>query len=901
MNGLAYVIPSLLRNPRRTAAYLAGTLIAVGLLSSVLFFVAGSAQVLTQRSIASVNVDMQAVSSDPRADTTSLRSQLARQPGVSAAARFALASFSSAEFQAGNRIGQTAGGKIMAVDPDYFPIFHAPVIRQGGFAPGGVVISQDLGTNLGARVGDTLTLHFSSGVAPLRIVITGVASMLNTDALFAPLDPIQRANPFNPPANVVIMDYSRFESGLKPALLAHARASTAGAVVLRHTGPVVEQIQLRIDRSQLPADPSQAKVYTTDLLHRLELALAGRVTILDNVFAALDQAQVDVLWAQVIFVFLTLPGVVLAAALARYVTATVIDAQRRELALLRIRGAGPRHLITLLAMALGLVALGGVLLGLGAGWLTARIAGGALTVAAGPLLLRTILIALGAGLILGIASTFWPLLNFVRTPITQARQRAGQQGAPLWRRLYLDLFALVAGIAVYIVTQRNGFAPVLNAEGNPTISLSFFTFLAPLLFWVGSILLLVRLSQGLVSRSGHILERSLGRGGTVGELAGRTLRRRSGTLHQAVVLVAMAVAFSTGLITFVHTYNQQQSVDASLTLGSDVKVTVLNRAQSGIVGSRLKVAGVSSVTPFRSTVAYVGAEIQDIFGIDLRTFGRTTRLADSFFVGASAATTLHRLETTPHGIIVSAETARDYSLVTGDSLLLRLFNVHSHRYVPTRFRLVGVAREFATAPKDAFLVANLAYLRQATGQSGVDAFLVRTSGSAGDVVARLRARFAQGPAVHVDDLNHVQQQLATSLTSLNLSALANIDYFFTAIMVLAGMLVFALAVLLERAREFAMLEVIGTTPRQLRSLLLIEVAYAGGMGCLFGLAVGLGFAQMLVQILASIFDPPPTAIALPWSSLLAIVALVIVAGFLAWLTASLRLRRLDLSLTLRET
>jgi len=902
MNGLAYVIPSLLRNPRRTAAYLAGTLIAVGLLSSVLFFVAGSAQVLTQRSIASVHVDMQAVSSDPRAGATSLRSQLAHQPGVSAAARFALAGFSRAEFQAGNRIGQTAGGKIMAVDPGYFPIFHAPVIRQGSFTPGGVVISQDLGTNLGARVGDTLTLHFSSGVAPLRVTITGVASMLNTDALFAPLDPIQRANPFNPPANVVIMDYSRFESGLKPALLAHAPAPTAGAaVVLRHTGPVVEQIQLRIDRSQLPADPSQAKIYTTDLLHRLELALVGRISILDNVSAALDQAQADVLWAQVIFVFLTLPGVVLAAALARYVTATVIDAQRRELALLRIRGTGPRHLITLLAMALGLVALGGVLLGLGAGWLTARVAGGALTVAAGPLLLRTILIALVAGLILGIASTFWPLLNFVRTPITQARHRAGQQGAPLWRRLYLDLFALVAGIVVYIVTQRNGFAPVLNAEGNPTISLSFFTFLAPLLFWVGSILLLVRLSQGLVSRSGHILERSLGRGGTVSELAGRTLRRRSGTLHQAVVLVAMAVAFSTGLITFVHTYNQQQRVDASLTLGSDVKVTVLNRAQSGIVNSRLNVAGVSSVTPFRSTVAYVGAEIQDIFGIDLRTFGRTTRLADSFFVGASAATTLHRLETTPHGIIVSAETARDYSLVMGDSLLLRLFNIHSHRYVATRFRLVGVAREFATAPKDAFLVANLAYLQQATAQSGVDAFLIRTSGSAGDVAARLRTRFAQGPAVHVDDLNHVQQQLATSLTSLNLSALANIDYFFTAIMVLAGMLVFALAVLLERAREFAMLEVIGTTPRQLRSLLLIEVAYAGGMGCIFGLAVGLGFAQMLVQILASIFDPPPTAIALPWSSLLAIVALVIVAGFLAWLTASLRLRRLDVSQTLRET
>jgi hypothetical protein len=31
---------------------------------------------------------------------------------------------------------------------------------------------------------------------------------------------------------------------------------------------------------------------------------------------------------------------------------------------------------------------------------------------------------------------------------------------------------------------------------------------------------------------------------------------------------------------------------------------------------------------------------------------------------------------------------------------------------------------------------------------------------------------------------------------------------------------------------------------------------------------------MLIQILSSIFDPPPDALALPWSSLLGIVGLV---------------------------
>jgi putative ABC transport system permease protein len=493
-------------------------------------------------------------------------------------------------------------------------------------------------------------------------------------------------------------------------------------------------------------------------------------------------------------------------------------------------------------------------------------------------------------------------VGFIRTPIVQAQRRVGRSHAPLWARLYLDLAALVLAVVVYEITQQNGgFKPVLNAEGNPTVSLSIFTFVAPLLFWAGSILFLVRISRWVVRHSGRVLDPLFRRIlGVVGELASRTLERRSGSLHQVVVLLAMGVAFGISLLTFVHTYDQQQRVDAELTLGSDVKVGVVNRAQSPTVARNLMVPGVRTFTPFRSTIAYVGSEIQDIFGIDVSTFVHATRLANSFFVGNSAAGTLQRLQATPNGILVSDETARDFSLVPGDSLVLRMLDARTHRYVPIHFRLVGVAKEFATAPKDAFLVANLAYIQRATNDHGVDTFLIQTAGPPGPVTQSLRAQFANGPLVHVDDLTHVQQQLATSLSSLNLSSLTTIDLLYTGIMVVVCLLVFSLAVLLERRRDFAMLQAMGTTSLQIQLLLLAELGYAMVIGSIFGLIVGIGFSELLVQILTAIFDPPPQSLAVPWLSVAGLLGLVLVGGVLASALAAARLRQLNLAQTLRD-
>lgn len=902
MKSAAYVVPSVVRNPRRTIAYVSGTIIAVGLISSVFFFVLASARVMTQRSIAPVRIDMQALVNNPRDSTTAIMANLLKRHSVLRAERFAEASFTSALFTSGHSAGQTSAGKLIAVDPSYFTALGVPVVRQGTLTPGGMVISVDMGTNLGARAGDTLTLRFGSRVPPITARISGIANMQGTDAMFAPLDPLLRVNLFTPPANVVIVDYAWFERQLKARLLRYAPHPQPGPIV-RYNSPVSEQVHLLLRRTEFPSDPAQAKIFVGRIRAALELSQGGRITILDNISSALDLAQSDVLWAQAIFVFLALPGVVLAAALSRYITATTIESQRRELALLRIRGLGSRSVLLLLGSVLLVISVIGVALGIGAGWLSSQAAGRSALRNTGlgdPLVIRSLTLCILAGLVLGVSSAVVPLLGVARSSVMAVRRRVRRSQRPLWERLYLDLACLAVAILVYEVIQQNGgFQPVLNAEGNPTVSLSIFAFVSPLLFWLGGLLLLVRVSGFVVRHSGRLLATWLARS-VIGELAARTIERRSGSLNQAMLLVAMAVAFSSGLTTFAQTYNQQQRVDAELTLGSDVKVTPTNSNFGAVVASRLRVPGVVAYTPFRSTLAYVGAEIQDIFGVDLTSFEAATRTANSFFVGNDAHATLSMLRATPNGILVSQETYRDYSLRMGDRLRIRLYNATKQAYVPVIFKLVGVAREFATAPLDAFLVTNFRFLSAATGRGKADLFLIKTSRSPGEVAAELGKAFNRGPAVTIVDLNGIRQRLSTSLTTLNLSALTNIDYGYTLVMLIMAIQVFGFATLLDRRKDFAVLQVMGTGWSRISALVLVEVAFAAFLGVVFGLAVGLGFAQMLTQILTAIFDPPPETIAIPWGSLGLISGLTALSAVLASAVVSIRLARVNLAEIVRE-
>ena len=91
----------------------------------------------------------------------------------------------------------------------------------------------------------------------------------------------------------------------------------------------------------------------------MERALTGRVLFVDNLSESLTTAAGDALYAQTLFIMLAVPGALVALGLAYLAALGTAARDRRDLVLLRTRGASRQQLLGLAvveSLALGLVA-----------------------------------------------------------------------------------------------------------------------------------------------------------------------------------------------------------------------------------------------------------------------------------------------------------------------------------------------------------------------------------------------------------------------------------------------------------------------------------------------------------------------------------------------------------------
>ncbi len=368
------------------------------------------------------------------------------------------------------------------------------------------------------------------------------------------------------------------------------------------------------------------------------------------------------------------------------------------------------------------------------------------------------------------------------------------------------------------------------------------------------------------------------------------LSRQRDLIARGAVLVALAFAFAASTAVFDTTYRGQARIDAELTNGADVTVTGSTAAPAG---SRLAplaaLPGVAAAQPMMHRYAYVGADLQDIFGIDPGRIARATPMSNAYFSGASARTTLARLAARPDGVLVSQETVNDFQLNPGDLLRLRLQGAdHAYHVVP--FRYVGIAREFPTAPHDSFLVANASYIAKATGVSGAEIVLLRTSGSPSAVAAAARQVVAGLPGVAVTTLDQAQALISSSLTAVDLGGLTRLELGF-AVLMIAGVTGLVLALgLAERRRSFTILAALGAKSWQLGAFIWSEALAVVGVGAVAGTALGFAVAWVLVRLLSGVFDPPPEALAVPFGYL-AVVAAAAAVCMVAAVRFMLRLAR----------
>jgi putative ABC transport system permease protein len=887
----------LLREPGRTLLRVLTLAAAVGLLAAMLLFIGHSLVTMTGSAVRSVPLDWQGPVPSYRAATAVARS-VRRQSGIAEAVAAATAPFAGVE-----HVSQSAGtiragaGALLAVPSGYLSHIDTFRFLRGSLRPGAVALDQQLAATLQAQPGDTITLTVRRGEPPLHLPVSGVVLVTAPDQLFQPLDALLGPAPAQPPANIAMLTLATFAARVAPELPELASAAGVSAVPGAQAG-TQWQVQAQVARSALSGSPAKALQQATQLRNRVERSLPGRVVFVDNLGDSLNAAAADALYAETLYIMLAVPGALIALGLAYLAALGTAERDRRDLALLRARGARRGDLLSLAALeSLALGSLAGPL-GTGLALAALHLAGSATGAGTGRLL-ATLAVGVGLAALGAAAARVAVGLVPLRASIGEARRSVRRAATPLWQRLYLDLIALAAAGLVYWLTARTGFSAVVNPDSNPTLSLSVYMFLGPALLWLGATLLLVRLRGGAVAwLAGRLVN---GRATTTRGFLLASASRRGGSINRGLLVLGLLLAFGVNLGIFTATYDQQARVDAQLTLGADVVAT----APPGVVARKRLVQrighlrGVAGVSAVDHSYAYVGPDLQDTFGIDPTTLSRATSLRDSYFLGGSAAQTFDRLRTTRDGVLVSKETITDYSLNLGDLLRLRVLDHRTGRLRVAPFHVVGIVQEFPSAPKDSFMVTNLGYLRAVTHDPGPDVVFVRVNGDPDALAHRVAAATARF-GTSVKSIRQQTAQTVSSITTVNLRGISRIEAVFLLALAAGAMALFLTVALAERRHELATMTALGASLRRASAFLWSEATLVLLASLALAAVLGWLLAEMLVVMLQHVFDPPPDRLGVPWTFLGGLAGAALAGCLLAAALAALEVRRLPLGAILRE-
>jgi putative ABC transport system permease protein len=834
-----------------------------------------------------------------------LQARISRIPGVGAADGLSFVDLPPGSLRAkGSTVREAV--RVFGFDATYQQHYPSIRIAAGSFQRGSALVSAEASRALGAESGATVELSLPGRRKPVSLPVSGVADLSQARPLFYSRQSTKLEDFLYVP-NSVIVSPSTFEDQIIPVF--QAASATRGEIL---KSPPVQEVDVLVDRSRLNSDPGSALAQTKDVSRSINRIAPGQDYLIDNISNTLQVARDDAAVGKRMFLFLGLPGVLLAAFLAAY-AGILASAQRRDNANLRLRGAHRGHLRRmLLYRTLAFASLGSIL-GAAVGLLSVMVILGRGTLfdaSVGDLAVSG-LVAIAVGMLTTAFAMYIPGRRSLSREVSQERAEMAASRSPAWARWRVDLVLLaVAAIAQVMALRAGAFdaEPGSVYEGQST-SLPSHLMLAPLVAWVGGMLLAIRFFDAIAARSpvpapprfGPLIRGTLS----------RSLRRRPWEFVTGILGVGLVMAFGISLAIFTATYDGAKAADSELVVGSDLRITpspLSDRPHPPSYASKLQVPGVAAVTPVNfklqnSTLyARFNQDVKDLAAIDPRSFARVAALSDSLFVDLSATEAMAALRNDPRGLLVDSQTADDLTIERGDRVEV-LFARGTKKQELRRLRVVGVFDNFPGFPQGTNLVANLGYYGRATGSSEADFFLARATDDSHDGLEAAVTALESGPgerdALSIETTETALDKDQSSLTALNVRGLLDLDYAFTLSMIATAIAIFVFGLMLHRRREYVTLLAQGMQNRELRALVLTEAGLIAIGGLAAGVVVGAGMAYLLVHVLRPLFILD-ASLTFPAATIATLAGVAMAAALASAFSAAALLRRLRPTELLRE-
>jgi putative ABC transport system permease protein len=833
-----------------------------------------------------------------------LSDRIGALPGVAAADELTTVDLPPGALSAG---GAAASGpvRVFALDEGYVRSHPSITLVSGAIEPDGALLSVEASRSLEIAAGETIDVDIPGRGRLLQLPVTGVTDLAQAQALFASRKASELEEFLYVPNDVVVSP-TTFRDAIAPAM-ARAAASV-GAVVKSFP---VSEVDVQVDRSPLDADPGAALRQTSEVARSIEAAAPDQGYLIDNISNALSVATVDASTGRRMFLFLGLPGALLAAFLAAFAGSILAATERRERATLRIRGATRAHLRAIALTKAVAIALGGSIVGIALGLASsAAILGtNALFAASFRSLAASAAVAILGGLVVTAAALYVPAHRSIGREVNEQRRALASTTSPTWRRVGLDIVLVVMAVAVEIAAIRTGALepPAGSVYEGLAVSLPTGLLPAPLLLWAGACLLGVRAALAIVRRAPvrDVWSR------VVPSIVVRSLRRRAVELASGLIGVGLVGAFATSLSLVAATYDDAKAADVRFALGSDVRITpsVLAAPRpSAADAPSLMVPGVTAVSPVvfgLENAVVIGPHDQQrehLGAIDPDTFPQVAPLPDEVFIDATAADTIAALRSRPDGMLLAEEAADDLSLDVGDRAEV-ILALGTRRETHERFRVAGLFERFPGMPEGADVIVRLDRYATSTQSEPVDFFLASVEDRSSDGLAAAASALMSGPGAGtpllVTSTDQALAKDASSLTAVNVTGLVRLNIAYALAMSATAIGIFVFGLMVQRRSEYVTLRAYGLRTSELRAFVLSESFVVAGCGLLIGLAVGALTAALQVSVLRGIFvltpqlTPSPNAIA-------TLCVAVLGAGVVCALAATRLLGRLDPAEILRE-
>ncbi len=804
-----------------------------------------------------------------------------------------------------NGASVSGAAKIFGFDADYASRDTSVLIVDGELTETGGVLSAEAAKTLGVTVGDRVTVTLPDG-SRLDLTVSGIADLSQARALFSS----RRGGDletFVYTSNSVVVSPKVFAGTVLPA---YERAATTRGDRLKT--PPVREIDVTLDRDLLDADPATALGQTQRIAGDVNNVATQQDYVLDNISNTLGVASADAAVAKRLFVFLGVPGGLLAAFLAAYAGSVLAQGQRREQATLRVRGASRRHLLRMLALRTALLTAVGAVLGLVIGYVAVLLILGqeSLSRASSASLVSSALVGTLGGLLATGTALYLTGRRGIDQEINEDRARlAGSP--PLWRRLRLDLLgAVVVAACTILAVRAHAFE---GASGSVyfgrAVSLNLTLLVLPVAVWITGSLLAARICGSALTRSQPRSTSAVGR--PLPSLFRLSVGRRPWSIANGAVVVSLIVAVAVSLAIFTASYDRAKVTDARFATGSDLRITPgpASTQTYGVDDAKaFRTAGVADSTPVIYAVSNVILRSQrtsdpaNVAAIRPEEFARVAPVTDQQFTSGDVAKELGVLENDPTAVLISEEMAAFLKVKVGDPIHALLVRA-TRDQVEVALHVTGTFDRLPGFPEGADALMSIDMHADAVPSKPPDFFLASTTRADDRGLERAFTSLRQGPGsldrLQIDTRMTTLARDQSSLAALNISGLVLLDQTFALGMATVAIGIFVFGLLLQRRREYITMRAQGLDARTIRLLIAAEAGAVAVAGTAAGLVVGGVMGYYFINVLRPLFVLTPRY-TLPIIDVLTPVALVLAATVVATVAASRLVHRLDPTELLRD-